>query len=143
MSRWVAASAVLAVLLAAAPARADETEVSGAVAYWSDAGSSANAVTLGRFWHLPGIALGPRVGIAYVTSPNSAGVPLDLVGRIGLPGFYVEGQAGVWLLFARGATARFHATGGVGVGLGPLRVGAEAGYLASGALIGGRVSLAF
>jgi hypothetical protein len=48
-----------------------------------------------------------------------------------------------WLVFTRDPAARFHATGGVGFSLGFLRIGAEGGYLSSGALIGGRVSFAF
>jgi hypothetical protein len=65
------------------------------------------------------------------------------VARIGLPGFYLEGQVGLWFIFARGTTVRFHATGGAGISLGVVRIGAEAGYLTSGGLIGGRVSFAF
>jgi hypothetical protein len=116
--------------------------VSGALAYFTE-NSAAMAITLGRFWSLPGIDLGPRLGLAYLSSPNSAGIPADLVGRVGQGGFYLEGQVGLWFLFARGSVVRFHATGGAGFGLGFVRIGAEAGYLASGALFGGRVSIAF
>jgi hypothetical protein len=136
------AAAVLLCCLLAGPARAAETEVSGAAAYFSESGAALTA-TLGRFWSLPGIDLGPRLGFAYLTNPNSAGIPADLVARIGLPGFYIEGQAGLWFIFTRGTTVRFHATGGAGISLGLVRIGAEAGYLTSGALIGGRVSFGF
>jgi hypothetical protein len=98
-------------------------------------------VTLGKFWDLGGFQLGPRVGFAYVTSPNSSGVPADLVARLGLGIIYLEGQAGAWFLFARDPVVRFHATGGGGLELGPVRVGVEAGYLHDGALLGARVSL--
>ena len=133
---------VLAVAVVSHPARAGGLEISGALAYWSE-NSSAMSVTLGKFWDLPGFQLGPRVGFAYVTQPNSGGIPADAVIRIGLGTLYLEGQVGAWFLFARGTTVRFHATGGVGLELGIVRIGAEAGYLTSGALIGGRVSLAF
>jgi hypothetical protein len=136
------AGVVLAVVLWAAPGRAAENEVSGAAAYFSESGA-AMAVTLGHYWDVVGIQLGPRVGFAYLTSPSSAAVPLDVVGRIGIGPIYVEGQVGVWLVFTRDPVARFHATAGAGFSLGFLRIGAEVGYLSSGALLGGRVSFAF
>jgi hypothetical protein len=136
------AAAVVVCCLFAGQARASETELSAGAAYFSESGA-ALAATLGRFWSLPGIDLGPRLGFAYLTNPNSAGIPADLVARIGLPGFYLEGQVGLWFLFTRGSVVHFHATGGAGISLGLVRIGAEAGYLTSGALIGGRVSLAF
>lgn len=143
MKRAGAWAAVVSIsCLLAAPARANQTEVSGAVAYFSESGA-VMAATLGRFWSLPGIELGPRLGLLYVTNPSTAGIPLDLVARIPLPGFYVEGQGGVWFFFSRGSVARFHITGGAGINLGLVRIGAEGGYLTSGALIGGRVSFAF
>jgi len=140
--RAASAGLVLAVVLWAAPARAAENEVSGAAAYFSESGA-ALAVTLGHFWDVAGISLGPRVGFSYLTNPKSAAVPLDLVARIGLGTLYLEGQVGVWLVFARDPVARFHATGGLGLTFGFVRVGAEGGYLSSGALIGGRISFAF
>ena len=136
---WPAALAVAFVLfLHPAPARA--FEVSASAAYWTE-NSSAFSVTLGKLWDLPGFKLGPRVGFAYVTSPNSAGVPADLVARFGLGTLYIEAQAGAWLLFTRDPVVRFHATGGVGISLGPVLIGAEAGYLHNGAILGARVSL--
>ncbi len=84
--------------------------------------------------------LGPRVGFAYVTSPNSVGVPADLVARFGIGTFYIEGQAGAWFLFSRDPVVRFHATGGVGLDLGVVKLGVEAGYLHNGGLFGARVS---
>jgi len=136
---WGVALLALVVSLGPAPARA--FEVSGSAAYWSE-NSSAFTVTLGKLWDLPGFQLGPRVGFAYVTSPNSAGVPADLVARFAIGTFYVEGQAGAWFLFARDPIVRFHATGGGGLALGPVRIGAEAGFLYNGAILGARVSLA-
>lgn len=138
-SRWAVALVVLVVSLHAAPARA--FEISGSAAYWTES-SSAFSVTLGKFWDLPGFQLGPRVGFAYVTSPNSAGVPADLVARFGIGTFYIEGQAGAWFLFSRDPVVRFHATGGGGLDLGIVRVGVEGGYLHNGGLFGARVSLA-
>ena len=88
---WPVALVALVVSLHPGPARA--FEISGSVAYWTES-SSAYSVTLGKFWDLPGFQLGPRVGFAYVTSPNSSGVPADLVARLGLGIFYIEGQAG-------------------------------------------------
>ncbi len=134
---WAAALVALVVSLHPAPARA--FEISGSAAYWTE-NSSAFSVTLGKLWDLPGFQLGPRVGFAYVTSPNSAGVPADLVARFGLGTFYIEGQAGAWFLFSRDPVVRFHATGGGGLGLGPVLIGIEAGYLHNGALLGARVS---
>src|SRR5215813_9098278 len=135
---WPAALAVVLVLfLHPAPARA--FEVSASAAYWTE-NSSAFSVTLGKLWDLPGFKLGPRVGFAYVTSPNSAGVPADLVARFGLGTLYIEGQAGAWFLFSRDPVVRFHATGGVGLALGPVLLGVEGGYLHNGALFGARVS---
>jgi hypothetical protein len=140
MSRscWTVAVVALVVSLCPAPARA--FEVSASAAYWTES-SSAFTVTLGKLFDLPGFQLGPRVGFAYVTSPNSAGVPADLVARLGLGIFYIEGQAGAWFLFSRDPVVRFHATGGGGISLGPVYIGVEAGYLHDGGLLGARVSL--
>jgi hypothetical protein len=134
---WAAALVALVVSLRPAPARA--FEVSASAAYWTE-NSSAFTVTLGTLWDLPGFQLGPRVGFAYVTSPNSVGIPADLVARFNIATFYVEGQAGAWFLFARDPIVRFHATGGGGLALGPVRIGAEAGFLYNGAILGARVS---
>ena len=135
------AVALLTAIVWSSAARAGGFELSGTAGYWTES-SSAFSVTLGKFWDLPGFQLGPRVGFAYVTSPNSTGVPADLVVRVGLGTFYLEGQAGAWFLFSRDPTTRFHATGGIGLDLGFLRVGVEGGYLNSGGLFGARVSLA-
>src|SRR5262250_1741363 len=132
--------ALVAVLVCLVPARAGAFEVSAGAGYWTE-NSSAFSVTLGKLWDLPGFQLGPRVGFAYVTSPNSTGVPADLVVRFDIATFYVEGQAGAWFLFARDPVVRFHATGGGGLSLGPVKVGVEAGYLRDGAILGARVSL--
>jgi hypothetical protein len=104
-----------AALLCLAPGRAGAFEISASAAYWTE-NSSALSVTLGKLWDLTGFQLGPRVGFAYVTSPNSAGVPADPV-------------------------VRFHATGGGGLDLGLVEIGVEGGYLHDGALFGARVSL--
>jgi hypothetical protein len=140
LAPWAAAAVLVATLL---PCRADAggLEISGGAAYWTE-NSSAFSVTLGKFWDLPGFQLGLRTGFAYVTSPNSGGVPADAVARFGLGTFYLEGQAGAWFLFARDPVVRFHATGGGGLDLGIVRLGVEAGYLHNGALVGARVSLA-
>ena len=132
--------ALVAVLVCLAPSRAGAFEISAGAAYWTES-SSAFSVTLGKLWDLPGFQLGPRVGFAYVTSPNSAGVPADLVARFDIAAFYIEGQAGAWLLFARDPVVRFHATGGAGLALGPVLIGVEGGYLHNGAILGARVSL--
>lgn len=136
------AGLILVAVLWATPARAGENEVSGAAAYFTESGA-AMAVTLGHYWDVVGIALGPRVGFAYLTSPSSAAIPVDSVARFGLGSLYLEGQVGVWFVFARDTVTRFHATGGLGLSLGILRIGAEGGYLSGGGLIGGRLSLAF
>ena len=135
---WAVAVVALVVSLRPAPARA--FEISASAAYWTES-SSAYTVTLGKLFDLPGFQLGPRVGFAYVTSPNSAGVPADVVARFGIGTFYIEGQAGAWFLFSRDPVVRFHATGGGGLELGPVHVGVEAGYLHNGGLLGARVSL--
>src|SRR5215470_10017752 len=116
---WAVPLCALVVSLHPAPARA--FEVSASAAYWTE-NSSAFTVTLGKLWDLPGFQLGPRVGFAYVTSPNSAGLPADLVIRFDIATFYVEGQAGAWFLFARDPVVRFHATVGGGLSLGPVKV---------------------
>ncbi len=134
---WTVAVVALVVSLCPAPARA--FEVSASAAYWTES-SSAFTVTLGKLFDLGAIQLGPRVGFAYVTAPNSAGVPADLVARLGLGIFYIEGQAGAWFLFSRDPVVRFHATGGGGLSLGPVNIGLEAGYLKDGGLLGARVS---
>ena len=133
--------ALLAAVLWLHPARAGGLEISGAAAYWTEH-SSAFGVTLGKFWDLPGVQLGPRVGFAYLTSPSSGAIPADLVARFGIGSFYLEGQAGAWFFLARDPVVRFHATGGGGLDLGIVRLGVEAGYLHDGALLGARVSLA-
>jgi hypothetical protein len=138
--RWAFALAFLLVLFQPRPAGA--FEVSGGAAYWTES-SAAFSVTLGKLFDLPGFKLGPRVGFAYVTAPNSVGIPADLVARFGLGTFYIEGQAGAWFLFSRDPVVRFHATGGVGLDLGPILVGVEAGYLHNGALFGARVTFSF
>ncbi|HTS81770.1 MAG TPA: hypothetical protein VMH40_14310 [Myxococcaceae bacterium] len=130
----------MAGVLWAAPARA-AFEVSGGAAYWTE-NSSALSVTLGKLFDLPGFQLGVRAGFAYVTSPNSAGVPLDGVLHLPLGTFYLEGQVGAWFLFSRDPVVRFHATGGGGLDLGVIRIGVEGGYLHSGGLFGARVSFA-
>ena len=139
-TRW--ALALVAVLVVLHPRTAGAFEVSGGAAYWTE-NSAAFSVTLGKLFDLAGFKLGPRVGFAYVTSPNSVGIPADLVARFGLGTFYIEGQAGAWFLFARDPVVRFHATGGVGLDLGPVLVGVEAGYLHNGALFGARVTFSF
>src|ERR1700750_2372421 len=131
---------VTAAVACLAPGRAGAFELSAGAAYWTE-NSSAFTVTLGKLWDLPGFQLGPRVGFAYVTSPNSAGVPAALVARFGLGTFYIEDQAGAWFLFSRDPVVRFHATGGGGLALGPVLIGVEGGYLHNGALFGARVSL--
>jgi hypothetical protein len=140
LAPWAVTAALVAMLL---PARATAggIEVSGGAAYWTES-SSAFSVTLGKFWDLPGFQLGVRTGFAYVTAPNSGGIPADVVARFGLGTFYLEGQAGAWFLFTRDPVVRFHATGGGGLDLGIVRLGVEAGYLKAGALFGARVSLA-
>jgi hypothetical protein len=140
LAPW-AVIAVLGTMLLPGRATAGGIEVSGGAAYWTE-NSSAFSVTLGKFWDLSGFQLGVRTGFAYVTSPNSGGVPADVVARLGLGIFYLEGQAGAWFLFARDPVVRFHATGGGGLDLGIVRFGVEAGYLKSGGLFGARVSLA-
>ena len=142
MIRRVPWAALLLAVLWMNPARAGGNEVSGAVAYWTES-SAAFSATLGKFWDLPGFQLGPRVGFAYVTSPNSVGIPADLVVRFPIATFYVEGQAGAWLFFSRDPIVRFHATGGGGLDLGVVRLGVEAGYLHNGGLFGARVSFSF
>ena len=134
---WAVALVALVVSLHPAPARA--FEISASAAYWTE-NSAAFTVTLGKLFDLPGFRLGPRVGFAYVTSPNSVGVPADLVAQLPLGTFYIEGQAGAWFLFARDPLVRFHATGGGGLDLGVVKVGVEGGYLHNGALFGARVS---
>lgn len=136
------AVALLAVVSVSRPARAGGLEISGGVAYWTE-NSSAMSVTLGKFFDLPGFQLGARAGFAYVTQPDSAGIPADVVAIVGLGTFYLEGQVGAWFLFTRAPTVRFHATGGGGLDLGIVRLGVEGGYLNNGALLGGRVSIAF
>jgi hypothetical protein len=139
-TRW--ALVLVAVLVVLRPLPAGAFEVSGGAAYWTE-NSAAFSVTLGKLWDLPGFKLGPRVGFAYVTAPNSVGIPADLVARFGLGTFYIEGQAGAWFLFSRDPVVRFHATGGVGLDLGPILLGVEAGYLHNGALFGARVTFSF
>lgn len=164
MIRRVLWAAFLVAIMWMSPVSARELEISGSAAYWTES-SSALSVTLGKLWNVAGFQLGTRVGFAYVTSPNSAGIPADLVARLPIggrspeagageaeqsatpehkgPRFYVEGQIGAWFLFVRSPVVRFHATGGGGIDLGLIRLGVEAGYLHNGALFGARVSLDF
>jgi hypothetical protein len=110
------------------------------VAYWTES-SSAYSVTLGKFWDVGGFELGPRVGFAYVTSPNSAGVPADLVARLGLGIFYIEGQAGAWFLLFEGPGREVPRHRRWGPRAGPGADRRRGGYLHDGALLGARVSL--
>jgi hypothetical protein len=136
---WAVVAIVLVVSLRPAPARA--FELSASAAYWTE-NSSAFSVTLGQLWGVGGFQVGPRIGFAYVTSPNSVGLPADLVLHVPIATFYIEGQAGAWLFFSRDPIVRFHATGGGGLELGPVRIGVEGGFLYNGGLVGARVSFA-
>ena len=140
LAPWAVVAALVATLL---PVRATAGgfEVSASGAYWTE-NSSAFTVTLGNSWDLQGFQLGFRAGFVYVSSPDARGIPADAVARVGLGTFYLEAQAGAWLLSGRDPILRFHATGGSGLDLGIVRFGIEAGYLTAGALFGARVSLA-
>lgn len=91
---------------------------------------------------LPILSVGGRGGVLLVTGPARAGFESDLIVRImPLPSFYIEGLAGPWFLINSGDTIRAHAAVGLGIQVGPIGFGVEAGYLSPDAILGARLAL--
>ncbi|HMK73068.1 MAG TPA: hypothetical protein VK454_06995 [Myxococcaceae bacterium] len=142
------AALVLGMLLLPSPARASEVAVVVGADVWT-AGSAAGlfSFTADPLWTvLPGLELGARTGLFFVTSGapsgSTAGIPLD--GQIrGVVGhFYLEGLVGPWFFFS-GTAVRIHVAMGFGYRTGPIRIGAEVAYLDPGAQFGARFAFAF
>ncbi|HXX32248.1 MAG TPA: hypothetical protein VEJ89_16215 [Myxococcaceae bacterium] len=142
------AAFLLGALLLPAPAPATEVAVGVGADVWT-AGSAAGlfSFTADPLWTvLPGLELGARTGLFFVTngapSGGTAGIPLD--GQIrGVVGhFYLEGLVGPWFFFA-GTVVRIHVGMGFGWQTGPIRIGAEVAYLDPGAQFGARFAFAF
>lgn len=91
---------------------------------------------------LPILSVGARGGVLLVTGPARAGFETDLVVRImPLPSFYIEGLAGPWFLIKNGDAIRAHAAIGLGLQVGPIGFGVEAGYLDPEPIVGARLGL--
>ncbi len=90
------------------------------------------------------VYVGGRVGAALVTSPATAGIPIDLlVGVVFARGLiYIEASGGPWLIF-KGDLLRGHGALGFGFHRGILFAGLEVGYLQPDAILGLRLGLRF
>ncbi len=136
---------VLAVGLVLAPSSSEAANIRLGLGadYWLTQ-SGAFQFTLGVDTHLAGpLFLGGRFGAMLATSPNTLGVPIDLVLHANLTRrFYIEGLAGPWILF-EGDTFRAHAAFGFGLQSGALSFGVEVGYLTPKPTIGLRLGYSF
>ncbi len=88
------------------------------------------------------VSVGGRFGMALVTSPSTAAIPLDLVLRGVIRHFYLEGMGGPWILF-KGDALHGHFAMGFGLQRGGISAGVEVGYLDPNAIIGFRLAFAF
>ncbi|WP_224247572.1 hypothetical protein [Hyalangium gracile] len=136
---------VLAVglFLAPTPSEAANIRLGLGADYWF-VESATFQFTLGVETHLAGpLHLGGRFGAMLVSSPDTLGVPIDLVLHLKLTrNFYIEGLAGPWILF-EGDTFRAHGAFGFGLQSGKLTFGVEVGYISPEPAIGLRLGYKF
>lgn len=99
---------------------------------------------LGVETHLAGpLFIGGRFGALLVTTPNTLGVPIDLVLRANITRrVYVEGLVGPWILF-EGDTFRAHGAFGFGLQSNAFTFGVEVGYLSPEPSLGLRLGYRF
>lgn len=86
------------------------------------------------------VSVGGRFGVLVLSSPGTAGLPLDVLLRISIQRIYLEGSAGPWILFTDNPV-RGHGAFGIGVQAGIVSFGVEAGWLDPSALLGLRLAL--
>lgn len=86
------------------------------------------------------VSVGGRFGMLVVTSPATAGVPVDLQLRIAIERMYLEGSVGPWILFTD-SPLRAHGAFGLGLQAGIVSFGFEIGWLDPSALLGVRLGL--
>lgn len=129
--------------LAPTPSHAANIRLGLGADYWF-VKSATFQFTLGVETHLAGpLFLGGRFGAMLVSSPNTLGVPIDLVLHAKLTRqFYIEGLAGPWILF-EGDTIRAHGAFGFGLQSGKLTFGVEVGYITPKPSIGLRLGYSF
>ncbi len=108
--------------------------------YWFNGTSEFNFTAAPMLSLTPGVSLGGRFGMLLVSSPATAGVPLDLQLRISIRQLYLEGSFGPWILFAD-HPVHTHAAFGFGLQTGIVSLGVEAGWLDPSALLGVRLGL--
>ena len=136
---------VLAVCLGLAPSSSEASNIRLGLGadYWL-VKSGTFQFTLGVDTHLAGpLTIGGRFGAMLVTSPNTLGIPIDLVLHANLARqFYIEGLAGPWILF-EGDTFRAHAAFGFGLQSGALSFGVEVGYITPKPTVGLRLGYRF
>lgn len=111
--------------------------------YWFEK-TGTFQLTLGVDTHLAGpLTIGGRFGAMLVASPNTLGIPIDLVLHANLTRqFYLEGLVGPWILF-EGETFRAHAAFGFGLQRGAINFGVEVGYLSPKPTVGLRFGYRF
>ncbi len=140
--RSVVLALAVGIVAAPKPAEAATIRLGLGADYWFEQSGVFDftlAVTerLGRH-----VSIGGRFGMALVTSPSTAAIPLDLVLRGNVQHFYIEGLAGPWILFDRGDALHGHFAMGFGVQRGAISAGVEVGYLDPNAIIGFRLAFA-
>jgi len=142
--RAALAAAVLALLAAAAPARAGTALGLGAD-WLTEPSASLLQLTLAADRGVArGLSLGGRIGALVGTDGIGPGVPIDLRLRLRVDRLYVDGLVGPWVFFDDGDAVRVH--GAIGFGLvqrGGLQVGLEVGYVDPTASLGVRLAWPF
>jgi hypothetical protein len=86
------------------------------------------------------ISVGGRFGVALITAPATAGIPIDIQIRVSIEQLYLEGSGGPWILFTD-SPVRAHGAFGFGLQSGIVSFGIEAGWLDPSALLGVRLGL--
>jgi hypothetical protein len=108
--------------------------------YWFTGTSEFNFTAAPMLSLTPGVSLGGRFGMLLVSSPATAGVPLDVQLRISIQHLYLEGSVGPWILFAD-KPVHTHVAFGFGLQAGIVSIGVEAGWLEPSAVMGARLAL--
>jgi hypothetical protein len=130
----------LALLLVPQLARAASYQLVLGADGWLDHGGIFDVTFSGRTYVTRGLSVGGRLGAAFITSPSTLGIPIDLVLRGDINRFYVEGVAGPWIVF-KGDAIRAHAGLGFGIRARQVSVGLEIAYLDPDAVLGVRVAI--
>jgi hypothetical protein len=107
---------------------------------WINEGGIFDVTFSGRTYVTHSFSVGGRLGAAFITSPATLGIPIDLVLRGDINRFYIEGVAGPWIVF-EGDAIRAHAGIGFGIHTRQVSVGLEVAYLDPHAMLGVRVAI--